>query len=197
MNEREEYLKKIDEIEKRSRFRKARQIYKEVHKKTNDQLYRRGEEFSTMPYSPEDMRERYRAEVAAVANELMKNDAIGVCLMGAQLYGKIGKGKKVIPRLIKATEKASRGYIISEDWYDRIKDFIKRNTEETPQSKSGLEGKIIVFILFTLVGIALSLSSLKLTGNAISNLTGTSQGLFGIFLFIAGLLGIVFSFRRR
>jgi len=71
--------------------------------------------------------------------------------------------------------------------------FIKKPEQKT----SGLEKRIGVFIAFTIGGVALSLGSLSITGNVISNLTGTSLGLFGIFLFIAGLVGMFFYSRRK
>jgi hypothetical protein len=72
-----------------------------------------------------------------------------------------------------------------------------KKSAEPERKISGIESRLAVFILFTLVGIALSLSSLKLTGNAVSNLTGTSQGLLGIFLFIAGLVGVFFCSKKK
>lgn len=62
--------------------------------------------------------------------------------------------------------------------------------------KRSLDSRVGVFILSTLAGIALSVFSFRATGNAISNLTGTSQGLLGIFLFIVGLTGIAFNAKK-
>jgi len=89
--------------------------------------------------------------------------------------------------------------------FDRIKKELhayyekqeEKAAEKRKRKTSGIESRIAVFILFVLGGIALSISSLTATGNAISNLTGTSQGLLGIFLFIAGLVGMSFYFRKR
>ena len=71
----------------------------------------------------------------------------------------------------------------------------KKRTREKEES-SGLEGRVGVFILFLLGGLALSIYSLTATGSAISNLAGTTKGLFGVLLFIAGLAGLVFSRKR-
>jgi hypothetical protein len=60
-----------------------------------------------------------------------------------------------------------------------------------------LEGSKGFFAPFLLVGLALSAFSLTLTGNTVSNLTGTTQGLLGIFLFIFGLFGLVFSAKKK
>ena len=56
---------------------------------------------------------------------------------------------------------------------------------------------ISVFILFILGGIVLGSTSLTATGNVLGNLTGTSQGLLGIFLFVLGITGIYFRLRKR
>lgn len=52
---------------------------------------------------------------------------------------------------------------------------------------------LTVFIIFSFGGVILSIFSLSTTGNVISNLTGTTQGLLGIFLFVFGLAGLAFS----
>ena len=79
--------------------------------------------------------------------------------------------------------------------YEAVKNFIKRNTK--PKHETGLEGKVGIFILFILGGLVLSLTSLTATGNTISNLTGTTQGLLGLIFFIIGLTGMFFHFKRR
>ena len=56
--------------------------------------------------------------------------------------------------------------------------------------------KLPIFIILTIVGLALSAVSTSLTGHAISGLTGTTQGLLGIFLFVFGLAGIVFGSKK-
>ena len=74
----------------------------------------------------------------------------------------------------------------------------KTNTSESGKIRN--VRKLPIFILVTLVGLALSLNSwnnaLALTGHAILGLTGTAQGLAGVFLFILGLTGIFFSLKR-
>ena len=57
--------------------------------------------------------------------------------------------------------------------------------------------KLPVFILFTVAGLALSVTSLGSTGHAISDVTGTTQGLAGVFLFILGLAGIAFGSKKN
>ena len=56
-----------------------------------------------------------------------------------------------------------------------------------------LEGRTFVFIGSFLAGIAISTLSIRETGNVIGNLTGTTSGLLGIFLFIFGIVGLVFN----
>jgi hypothetical protein len=53
--------------------------------------------------------------------------------------------------------------------------------------------RLAIFIGSILGGIALSVYSLISTGNTIGNLTGTTQGLLGIFLFVLGIFGLVFN----
>lgn len=57
-------------------------------------------------------------------------------------------------------------------------------------------GKMSAFLLLFVGGIALSMSQISLTGNAVSNLTSSTPGLLGVFLFIAGLVGMILSFRK-
>ena len=56
--------------------------------------------------------------------------------------------------------------------------------------------RIGVFIVSVIAGVALSIASLRTTGNAVGTL-GTTTGLLGVFLFIFGLLGIVFNSRNK
>ena len=69
--------------------------------------------------------------------------------------------------------------------------------EKREQKTSGIEKKFGVFVAFLIGGIALSLGSLTITGNAVSNLTQTTPGLLGIIFFIAGLVGMFFYSRRK
>ena len=61
--------------------------------------------------------------------------------------------------------------------------------------KKDLSTRVPIFILFLIGGIAISTFSLTATGNAVGNLTGTTQGLLGLILFVVGIFGIVFSKR--
>ena len=76
---------------------------------------------------------------------------------------------------------------------DKVDDDELADEIENPWKKTHLP----FFILILTAGFALSLSSLTTTGFAVSNLTQTSKGLGGIFLFIFGLVGMFFYFRRR
>jgi len=129
-----------------------------------------------------------QAEIRAYATELIDRYDSGLVFLGAQLYEKVGKGYKAVPKLTEALERDS-GFISEAD-AKKINNFIKRNSK---RKGYGLEGRISVFILFSIAGIVLVISSLTPTGNTISNLTNTTQGLFGILLFVVGLAGLVFS----
>lgn len=73
---------------------------------------------------------------------------------------------------------------------------LKKRTRKREEKKGGLESRFSIFILIFLAGITLMFSSLTATGNAISNIVGTTKGLSGIILFIFGLAGLVFSRKR-
>src|SRR3990172_3234788 len=116
------------------------------------------------------------------------------------LYEKLGKGHIGVSKFMSVIEKAKgdgKKLAFTVTDYPHIRDFIKRNTGKRERKQSSnLEGRVSVFILFILGGLVLSLTSLTATGNAISNLTGTSQGLLGLIFFIIGLVGIFFHFRK-
>ena len=57
-------------------------------------------------------------------------------------------------------------------------------------------GRLSIFALSIIGGLALSISSLTTTGYVISSLTQSSSGLVGIFLFVIGLVGMFFSLRK-
>lgn len=70
-------------------------------------------------------------------------------------------------------------------------------SEKRERKTSGLEKRFGIFAAFIIGGVALSLGSLTITGNAISNFTQTTPGLLGIIFFIAGLVGMFFYSRRK
>ena len=184
VEDKKEYLEQLEDIKRRSRIRKAHGEY------------RKGERFlKDKKIDP--------TEVANVAYELLQKGIetgdIQYSLLGAQLYEKIGRGRKVIPRLLKAAERSLeqryQGGI--ENTYSKIETFIKRNTGKRGQDKSSLEKKFGIFIAFIIGGVALGLGSLTITGNAVSNLSQTTPGLLGILLFIAGLVGMFFYFKGK
>jgi len=191
------YLKQLKEIERRDKFRKARKEYKKVkyfpRTFATDTKYFQGKKFLRKEKNP--------VKIAALAYRLMEEGIdrryFQYSLLGAQLYEKIGRGKKAIPRLLKGVEKGIGTGKTREEDYQRVEIFIKRNTKERGQDESGLEKKFGIFVAFVIGGVALSLGSLTITGNAISNLTGTTPGLLGIILFIAGLVGMFFYFKRK
>ncbi len=84
-----------------------------------------------------------------------------------------------------------------EELSDYFKKKYEKRDKKTKQKDTGLEKKFGIFAVFIIAGIALSISSLSTTGNAISNLSQTTPGLLGVFLFIAGLLGMFFYSRRK
>ena len=139
-----------------------------------------------------------RALIQSIAYNLIDKGHIHATLVGAKLYAKIGKGRKAIPKLVERAEEAAEKYPSSLD--DKtvryMKMFVKKHGKERQSSSSGLEGKTAVFILSTLAGITLSVFSFNATGNAVAGVTGTSQGLLGVLLFIVGITGIFFSIKK-
>ena len=78
--------------------------------------------------------------------------------------------------------------------YGKSIDFGRKQPKQP--ASAGLESRVGVFIAFLLGGVVLSFTSLGSTGHAISDVTGTTQGLAGVFLFILGLAGIAFGSRK-
>ncbi len=198
-DKKEVYLKQLEDIERKSKFREARRTYRKHRYKPRpfkpEGKYQEGGEFLKA-------KEADPIETAAIAYSLMqqgiKSGALRYSLLGAQLYEKIGRGRKAIPRLLKATERSVKlGYSYSGDVYSKIKTFIKINAGEREQGESSLEKKFAVFAAFIIGGLALSLGSLTITGNAVSNLTQTTPGLLGIIFFLAGLVGMFFYFKGK
>jgi len=200
-DKKEVYLKQLEDIKRKSRFKKARIIYKGHKTKKESSTYSPWEE------GKRHLREKEidSIETAALAYSLMQMGVergdVHYSFLGAQLYEKIGKGGKAIPRLLKATEiGVKKGYVVGselENAYSQIKAFIEKNIGERQQGGGALEKKFGIFVAFIIGGIAISLGSLTITGNAVSNLTQTTPGLLGIILFLAGLVGMFFYFRGK
>lgn len=193
-DKKEIYLKQLKDIERKDKFRQARKEYKKVKyfPKTfiTENKYFKGKKFlKATKVDP--------VKIAALAYRLMEEGIdrrdFQYSLLGAQLYEKIGKGNKAISRLLNGAERnIETGKTRGED-YQTAKNFIKRNT----QGEGSLEKKFGVFVAFIIGGVALGLGSLTVTGNVVSNLTQTTPGLLGIILFIAGLIGMFFYFKRK
>ena len=132
---------------------------------------------------------RKTAEIEPVAVSLLNNHRIDRVLAGALLYEKLGRGKEAAKKLQQSLEKVERK---EGEVYRKAQKFIERNPVRE-SSIRGLETRVAVFLGSTIAGIALSIYSLTATGNAIGNLTGTSQGLLGLILFVVGIAGLVFS----
>ena len=104
-DKKELYLKQLKDIERKDKFRKARKEYKKVkyfpRTFVTDTKYFQGKKFLKKEKNP--------VKIAALAYRLME-EGIGrrdfqYSLLGAQLYEKIGRGKKAISRLLGAVEK--------------------------------------------------------------------------------------------
>ena len=188
----EDYLDKLKELERRVGYRTARKVYKEIGNSNIQNVAELAKGFISRSDSNSPQEEITHAQASAYKLINTKNPSL--VLLGAQLYEKLGKGKKVIPKLYKALE---RGVIAGEinqqsSLFMESKEFIERNSGKR-QQKGGLEGKTMIFLGSILGGIALNIYSLTATGNSIGNLTGTTQGLLGLILFVVGIAGLVFS----
>ncbi len=144
----------------------------------------------------------HREEIQAIAYGLMNSEWSEPrdIITGARLYTKLGKGGKVIPKLISKLEKWHKsGYTIDSRDLVYVKMLIKKSERERQRHAGGLEiatGRELAFLGSVFAGIALGLTSITPTGNAIGNLTGTSQGLIGLILFVFGLAGLFFSGKK-
>ena len=96
------------------------------------------------------------------------------------------------PRRSVGEENFQRANERAYDRDERKREYLLRHKKQD----SSLAGRVGIFIAFLLGGVALSLTSLGSTGHAISDVTGTTQGLVGVFLFILGLAGIAFGSKR-
>ncbi|HEA46710.1 MAG TPA: hypothetical protein ENH99_02920 [Candidatus Pacearchaeota archaeon] len=145
-------------------------------------------------------------EMASIAHYLTtSSDDPQHVLVGAQLYESLGKREKGLRRLGTYIEKVTSGDKInpfekgqildrvSPEFYVEVAKLIERE-----QGESGIETKTVgIFALFIAGGLILSLGSTTITGNAVSNVTGTPPGILGALLFIAGIVGMVFHFRGK
>ena len=193
-NKQEEYLKQLEDIKRKSKLVKHEEYMGRIPKKAP---------INTLSEEEKFLKDEKVDSIENAARGLMQEGidlgSVRYSLSGAQIYEKIGKGSKAIPGLLRALKNNIKfGYTQDlEDAYPAIKTFIEKNTKEKKQKTSGLEKKFGVFVAFIIGGVALSLGSLTITGNAISNLTGTTPGLLGIILFIAGLIGMFFYFKGK
>jgi len=183
----------LEEYKRKENFRKARRVYRDTEDSTNNPVYLQGKDL--LKYSKRDKNFVYdhRARVQSVAYKLMEKDNPAEFILGAELYEALHKGGKAIPKLKRAVERAAKKGILDKEDKWKVERFIARNVGERQPSEGGLEGRTMVFIGSILGGIVLSIYSLTTTGNVTGNLIGTSQGLLGLTLFIAGIAGLVFG----
>ena len=203
MSDAEKYLKQLNELKRVDGFRKTLKEYRRIQKENrNDLKYHEQRIKDGLKYlnklDDEKDRDVYikqnKANIGAIAYSLMGTGNPEYFLMGARLYEEIGKGEKIMGKLMEDVNLAFKNGMMRESYYLGVQNFIKRNSGK---KKSGsLEGKLPVFLLLTIAGMALSLSSLNTTGYAISSITQETPGLLGIIFFIFGLAGIFFTLKK-
>lgn len=225
-------LDELEDLKRKGRFRKIRKTYKKHRMMRGFGDYFGNYLFGGNPNLGDDFlrgkkllksEEADPVEVGAIAHHLMEGGTreyhegehpydwnwFKHSLLGAQLYEKLGKGKKAIPKLMGALDfaldrekgdpavykKQTEDFIRRNLAYEEVERYLKRGPET--RQEGGLAGRVGVFALFVVGGVVLSLTSLTITGNAVSNLTRTTPGLLGVILFIAGLTGLFFYFKER
>lgn len=197
MSDADKYLSQLNELKRKQNFKTARKIYKEAELKYIDKVYDEG--LAWYKHGNEKLKDLdERAALQAVANRLLDASLYPEhFILGAKLYDKLGKGKKIIHRLLKDVETASTKGNMNNKYFEQIEDFIKKVREDSSSEKqTNLESRLAVFILFTIGGIALILNSLNLTGFAISNMTQITPKLSGLLLIIAGLVGMFLVLKK-
>ena len=182
----DEYLERLKEIEKKATFKKTRRIYENIIN-TNDSLetlYAEANRALQYPLEPN------KVQIGAIARKLMLSNNIEYVFHGALLYEKIGKANRLVvkDKLLKSLEKnPNKRYI------KKITGFLERNSSE---KQSGLEGKTLTTIFSgASILIALFFLSPNLTGNVIGALNSGNSSIFGIILFVLGLLGLFISLK--
>lgn len=216
----DKYLSRLDDVEKSSEaqkdseskrarlyeFSRLRRRYKNFRERGEDQkrqLYFHSK-IAEILKNPDTSREEISAYAHLLMEDALKESSgdrialegntpldLDYALRSAQMYEKIGKGKKAIPRLLKVMENdAKKGYPPNKHYIEKVRSFIERNAGK---KQGSLEGRVSIFILSSIVGIALAVSSLTATGGVVSNLTNTTQGMLGIIFFVVGIAGLVFG----
>jgi hypothetical protein len=148
----------------------------------------RGEE------KPDEERKGYCLSLANEAMEYaVKTGHPGLAYKAALMYELFGRGSSPSThrRLKKSLERCDPPEAISKDLVIAFKKFIKRN----PERKFGLEGNVLtsIFGVAIVVGILFGLNSF--TGAAIGFNTAPSTFL-GAILFLGGIVGLYFSFKK-
>ncbi|MDP3986748.1 MAG: hypothetical protein Q8P81_00810 [Nanoarchaeota archaeon] len=108
----------------------------------------------------------------------------------SNMEDKGGKGIKDNPRAYSL--RPEREYFLPADIAEQKKVYVLNESES-----SRLEGRIGVFGLLIVGGIALSVTSFQTTGNAVSSLVGTPSGFAGLLFFVAGIVGMFFVLKKR
>jgi len=128
---------------------------------------------------------------ASLAYTLINSADIDDKILGGQVYEKLGRGRKMVPKLLASLNRTQEK--ISPEQYKSVVRLIEQNT---PEEESGLARKAAVGIALILGGVGLGVSSLNTTGNFISN--GNNHGsIFGAILILIGLVGTFFYLKSK
>jgi polyhydroxyalkanoate synthesis regulator phasin len=125
-----------------------------------------------------------------------KDNYVDGAINAARIYGGLGKENIATSKLKIVIDKAIKAGKVNRRDYREIERFMERHTKRKHQSDRGIESRVGVFIFSAIAGIALSVFSFQSTGNAVSGVVGSSQGLLGILLFIFGVTGMFFRLNK-
>jgi len=198
-----DYLSKFKELKDKEKnprreYRKHSKLYLETKPVKDDYLLNEADRVINSEQNTTNSLADF-AHLSGMANELMKRGSFGnnlyFSIQGAKLYDKIGKANRnsVQRRLFNVykTLKDKKENIPSK--YE--KELEKIFSLEPP--KSSLEHKFIPVIAGASIIGALFFLSPNLTGNIIGNLTKNNSNIMGLVLFVLGLIGFLFYFRKK
>jgi len=113
-------------------------------------------------------------------------------LAGAKVYEKLGKASKSkVKKWLLRALKEDGGIESKNPLVKEVRNFLKRNSDS-----GGLENKTMLVVSLLGVVVSIFFLSPNLTGNVVGSLSKSGSNVFGIIMFVLGLLGIYVSFKK-
>ena len=160
-----------------------------------------GNEFYNQPLDSEDKIYKLGEARALLEHGYARFPHLGNAILGLKIYEQLGKIN--IPVVTKGISKTLENIESRPEDYKnpRIKEQIKELKEFAEKNASsrrkGIESKVSAGVaIFGLIG-AVSFLSPNLTGNVIRNINFLTSSGIGIVLFLIGLVGSFFYFKKR